>query len=115
MHYKYRGSLDHKLVSLESALVAPIRCSRLKEADVIEEPDIAQVKLIPSLTQRFSNRPCFQAITPRRLLEYSDIAMGHWFELDGMGAGLISLEKFVIRRRPPRPPGYPEIEFSEWA
>lgn len=64
MRYKYRGSL---------ALVAPIRCSRLKEANVIEEPDIAQVKLIPSLTQRFSNRPCFQAKIPRRLLESSDI------------------------------------------
>lgn len=76
---------------------------------------MALVKLNQSHLTKISNNPYFQAETPRRLAEYSDVKKDDWYEIDGMSTGLIQLMSMgIIARRPVRPLGYPSLPFSKW-
>lgn len=83
--------------------------------EVFPELDVALVKLDPSFQTKISNNPYFQAETPRRLAEYSEIEQGGWYELDGMSTGLMELMSMgTIARRPERPLGNHDLPFSRW-
>lgn len=79
------------------------------------ELDVAFVKLAPSEAHKLSNRVYFQAEPPVRLVSADEIEQGSWAEVDGMSSGLVSLHcNGVALFKPVRPPGHPEISFSQW-
>ena len=79
------------------------------------ELDLAMVQLTPAHSGRFHNQTYFQAETPRRLVDTSDLVRGAWFEADGMSTGLVSFQFLIDSwERPIRPPGHPRIPVLKW-
>ena len=83
--------------------------------DTRPELDIALIKLTPAASVSFTNSCYLQTTPPTRLLEGFQVPSGSWSEVDGMSSGLFSLMKEGCRaRRPQRPIGHPEVNFTEW-
>jgi hypothetical protein len=56
------------------------------------ELDIAMVQLTPAHFSHFSNQTYFQAESPNRLADTSNLAKGTWFEVDRMSTGMLSFQ-----------------------